>query len=66
MIEMKCPFCNSKMEKGEINQDRYSLKWKSENRSVKSVKLTSFLAKTYVEAYLCRDCNKIIIDISSI
>ena len=35
MIEMKCPFCNSKMEKGEINQDRYSLKWKSENRSVK-------------------------------
>ena len=57
MIEMKCPFCNSKMEKGEINQDRYSLKWKSENRSVKSVKLTSFLTKTYVEAYLCRDCN---------
>ena len=66
MIEMKCPFCNSKMEKGEINQDRYSLKWKSENRSVKSVKLTSFLTKTYVESYLCRDCNKIIIDISSI
>lgn len=60
------PFVIQKMEKGEINQDRYSLKWKSENRSVKSVKLTSFLTKTYVEAYLCRDCNKIIIDISSI
>lgn len=63
-MEMKCPFCNSKMEKGEINQDRYPLKWVSENHSAKSVKLTSLLTKTYVEAYLCRDCNKIIIDIN--
>ena len=61
---MKCPYCNSKMEKGEINQDRYPLKWKSENRSVKSVKLTSLLTKTYVEAYMCGECNKIIIDIN--
>ena len=61
---MKCPYCNSKMEKGEINQDRYPLKWKSENRSVKSVKLTSLLTKTYVEEYMCRECNKIIIDIN--
>ena len=64
MMEIKCPFCNSKMEKGEINQDRYSLKWVSENHRAKSVKLTSLLTKTYVEAYLCRDCNKIIIDIN--
>ena len=32
--------------------------------SAESVKLTSLLTKTYVEAYLCRDCNKIIIDIN--
>ena len=51
---MKCPYCNSKMEKGEINQ----------NRSVKSVKLTSLLTKTYVVAYMCGECNKIIIDIN--
>ena len=35
MTEMKCPFCNSKMEKGEISQDRYPLKWVSENHSTK-------------------------------
>ena len=51
------------MEKGEINQDRYPLKWVSENHGTKSVKLTSLLTKTYVKAYLCRECNKIIIDI---
>ncbi|MFR5971145.1 MAG: PF20097 family protein [Clostridium sp.] len=27
------------------------------------MKLTSFLEKTYVEAYLCNNCNKLIIDI---
>ena len=52
------------MEKSEINQDRYPLKWVSENHSVKSVKLTSLLTKTYVDAYLCRNCNKIMIDIN--
>ena len=30
MMEMKCPYCNSEMEKGEINQDRYGLYWKCE------------------------------------
>ena len=51
------------MEKGIINQDRYPLKWKSEGPKAKKIKLTSFMEKTYVEAYLCSDCNKIIIDI---
>ena len=55
-----------KMEKGEINQDRYSLKWKSEKKGAKSVKLTSMLTQTYVDAYLCRNCNKIIIDVDSV
>ena len=32
--------------------------------SAESVKLTSLLTKTYDEAYLCRDGNKIIIDIN--
>lgn len=52
MMEMKCPYCNSEMEKGEINQDRYALKWKSEKKGAKSVKLTSMLTQTYVDAYL--------------
>lgn len=59
---MQCPYCNSEMEKGIINQDRYPLKWKSEEPNAK-IKLTSFLEKTYVEAYLCNNCNKLIIDI---
>ena len=55
MMEMKCPYCNSEMEKGEINQDRYALKWKSEKKGAKSVKLTSMLTQTYVDAYLCQE-----------
>ena len=61
MMEMKCPYCNSEMEKGE-----YALKWKSEKKGAKSVKLTSMLTQTYVDAYLCRNCNKIIIDVDSV
>ena len=60
---MQCPYCNSEMEKGIINQDRYPLKWKSEGPNAKKIKFTSFLEKTYVEAYLCYNCNKLIIDI---
>ena len=40
-----------------------------ENNSIidaKSVKLTSMLTQTYVDAYLCRNCNKIIIDVDSV
>ena len=62
MMEMKCPYCNSEM----VNQDRYALKWKSEKKGAKSVKLTSMLTQTYVDAYLCRNCNKIIIDVDSV
>ena len=51
---------------GKINQDRYALKWKSEKKGAKSVKLTSMLTQTYVDAYLCRNCNKIIIDVDSV
>ena len=45
MMEMKCPYCNSEMEKGEINQDRYALKWKSEKKGAKSVKLTGSIKR---------------------
>lgn len=30
---------------------------------MQKIKLTSFMEKTYVEAYLCNNCNKLIIDI---
>ncbi len=62
---MVCPYCNIKMEKGKINQDRYALKWRPQdgNSQSKKIKLTSFMEKPYVYAYLCRGCNKIIINI---
>ena len=60
---MQCPYCNYEMEKGIINQEKYTLKWKSEKNKKKKIKLTSFMEKTYVEAYLCNNCNKLIIDI---
>ena len=42
---MQCPYCNSEMEKGIINQDRYPLKWKSEGPNAKKIKLTSQISK---------------------
>ena len=45
---MECPYCNAKMEEGKLKQDRYALKWKSNERRSKNVKLTSFLTQTYV------------------
>ncbi len=43
---MECPYCNAKMEEGKLKQDRYALKWKSNERRSKNVKLTSFLTQT--------------------
>ena len=66
MMEMKCTYCNSEMEQGEINQVRYALRWKSEKKGAKSVKLTSMLTQKYVDAYLCRNCNKIISNVDAV
>lgn len=65
---MKCPYCDSEMEKGMMRQDRYALKWISDDPIFKrkKIKLTNWLNKTYVDAYLCSKCNKIIIDVEGI
>ncbi len=71
---MQCPYCNKEMEKGLI-QSPQELAWiagekkrlfaKSEfyYGSVLLSKL-SMLKSSAVVAYLCRDCEKVIIDYS--
>jgi hypothetical protein len=60
------------MEKGIIYGDRYSIKWIDESRDKgriislfqKGVKLTNPLVSNEIEVYFCRDCKKMIIDVS--
>lgn len=67
---MTCPCCKNVMEKGAIHSDRYALKWISDKNDigtlfapfVKGIKLTN-INKSYVDAFYCEACNKIIIDI---
>lgn len=39
---MECPYCNAKMEEGKLKQDRYALKWKSNERRSKKRKTHQF------------------------
>lgn len=72
---MNCPYCGKEMEKGLI-QSPHGLAWlKGEKRHTfaraelheGSVVLSelSMLRGSAVEAWLCRDCGKIVIDIAS-
>ena len=67
---MKCPYCGFEMEKGMIRSD-HEINWSDKkyffNRAQfhpKSVLLGDlhFLRGTEVEAWLCRSCQKVIID----
>lgn len=67
---MECPYCNKEMEKGVI-QSQQEIAWHKEKHMFiradmhkGSICLSqfSFLKGSSVDAWLCRDCNKIIID----
>ena len=71
---MKCPYCNKEMEKGLI-ESPHEINWKKrEKRSLfgnadfhnDAVVLSelSYLKGSAVVAYLCRECEKVIIDYS--
>lgn len=69
-VFIHCPYCGKEMEKGMIRSD-HELNWSDKkyffNRAEfhpKSVLLgkLSFIRGTTVEAWLCRDCKKVIID----
>lgn len=69
---MKCPYCNKDMQQGVIKSN-HILRWKKTgsliNRSKAhdhAVRLSrgSFVKGESAEAWLCRDCCKVVIDYS--
>lgn len=74
---MKCPYCHEDMELGYI-QCRDGVSWSKEKRAIAAIKLLNTsrnpsirlatssgpFAGAAVEAYVCRNCKKIIIDYS--
>ena len=69
---MKCPYCGREMEQGVI-QSTYELNWQKKRRLMNRSDMyedaiclspMSFWKGSAVTAWLCRDCNKIVIDYS--
>lgn len=55
------------MERGVIPQDFcYPIRWIPDNEKIfkKKIKLSSFLKNKKCVAYMCSNCNKILIDLS--
>lgn len=66
---MRCPYCQNDMEKGWIDQGRFSLYWTSEKRKPgsllplhKNILLSSLFAGGRIITYHCEQCRKFIID----
>ena len=71
---MKCPYCQKEMEKGVI-QSIQEIAWLKKKHLLAAADLhsrekpvilspRSFWKGSQVTAYLCRDCEKVIIDYS--
>ena len=71
---MNCPYCGKEMESGLIQSQREIAWYKGRKRHLfaraafheESVVLSklSFLKGSAVAAYLCRDCKKVIVNVS--
>lgn len=67
---MLCPYCEKEMQKGWINQERFSLKWvPDEDRGFMEclvekdvIKLTALTKGGRLTVYHCENCRKFIID----
>lgn len=73
--EVKCPYCGKIMSEGIIDGARYSLWWRDTdskrgflksllNLDKKNVRLSYPFYDKYCIAYLCRGCEKVVIDIA--
>lgn len=67
---MTCPYCNHEMEKGVIESSR-EIAWKRKKTFITAAKFHKdavvlapqlYITNTFVVAYLCRNCKKVIID----
>lgn len=70
---MKCPYCNKEMEQGII-QSPNEIAWQKDKHlfgrsdlhdGAVCLSQHSFLKGSSVESWLCRECNKVIIDYAS-
>ncbi len=67
---MKCPYCGSEMEKGDLLAPR-GIHWVKKGRgfvfavrkSKGDIKIIGHWPSGYINSYVCRKCGKIIIDI---
>ena len=70
---MKCPYCSKEMELGVIQspneiawqKDRHLFGRSDLHNGAVCLSQHSFLKGSSVEAWLCRECNKVIIDYAS-
>lgn len=75
---MKCPYCEKEMEHGYIEGGSAEMNWKPHKTSafksgnvefnegavlLSKFSIKNLLGKNCIEAYLCRTCNKIEIDV---
>lgn len=67
---MKCPYCNKDMEQGVI-QSPHEINWQKKKHLINRSDLhdgavclapSSFWKGSSVEAWLCRECSKVVID----
>ena len=70
---MKCPYCNKDMERGVI-QSAQEINWQHKKHLINRSDMhegavclspRSFWTGSSVEAWLCRDCSKVLIDYSA-
>ena len=68
---MNCPYCNKEMEQGIIRSPQ-EISWQKEKHFFNRADMHegavclsefSFLKGSSVEAWLCRDCGKVVIDL---
>jgi hypothetical protein len=70
-INMICPFCNNEMTKGKLLGNVIKIKWIPDGPDVPQTGLShvngevelkneSRFGRPYTEAYICRECNKLI------
>lgn len=67
---MVCPYCKKEMEKGVIESSR-EIAWKRKKSLITAAKFHKdavllapllLITNTFVVAYLCRNCKKVIIE----